>query len=61
MYEIARAALTILSGDPHSVPPEIMAALEDIWTVGERSLQAIRADHRLDGVVPSSKIGRAHV
>ena len=56
MYELARAALTMLSGDPHSVPQEIMAALEEIRTVGERSLQAVRAYHRLDGTVPSSTV-----
>ena len=47
-------ALTILSGDPHSVSLEIMVALEEIWIVGERSLQAIHTDHHLDEAVPSS-------
>ena len=56
MYELARAALPMLSGDPHFVPPEIMAALEEIRTVGQRSLQAVRADHRLHGTVQSSTI-----
>ena len=49
MYEVAQTALTRLSGDHHSIPPKIMAALEEIRTVGERSLQAIHVDHCLDG------------
>ena len=52
MYEVAQVALTTLLGDPHSIPLEIMAALEEIRSIGERSLQAVRDDHRLDGVVP---------
>ena len=56
MYEVAQAALTTLSANSHSVPSKIMAALEEIRSVGERSLQAVRANHRLDGVVSSSTV-----
>ena len=56
MYEVAWSVLTRLVVDPHSIPLEVMAALEKIRAVGEHSLQAVHVDRRLDGVIPSSTV-----